>query len=330
MTLRWLAEGLDRVFIDLSIRPRLPLVALDSRFTRLRQAEERTRISLPEDGLFSATLVAKPTITRSRTFAGGRRELTVCWPAPLVNLEIDWFPEIQPTLQAKSLWYLRNAPRPLVVLVGGWMPFPGMSARLLWPVKQLDRAGYDVVLPILAGHAEGYLGAAPNAFPGRDPSRNIIELAKGTTTIGQLLQLGHDRGHEPILIWGASLGAHLVALLATLRGSAHGNLFVLEKPLSRLSDPLRLHGAGASHWRQRCAERLDQVYRGVSPLDRLPRVDPKQMLVIGGEFDQVTPIATVELIATHFNATLRQIKASHLLDSNRSDRMLALLERAEP
>jgi pimeloyl-ACP methyl ester carboxylesterase len=244
--------------------------------------------------------------------------MTLRWPAPRVSLETDWFSDNRASRQIGSHWYLRDSPRPLVVLVGGWTPVRGPSERLLWPIKQLDRAGYDVVLPTLAASADG-------AFPGRDPSRNIIELVRAAASIEQLLLLGHDLGHDPILVWGSSLGAHIVALLITLRTSAYVSLYVLEKPLTRLSEPLRWHGHGAINWRHEVADRLDRVYRCVSPLDRLSRVDPKQVLVIGGKFDQVTPIASVELLAKHFNAPLRQTKASHLFDPHRSDRLLKVV-----
>jgi len=51
-------------------------------------------------------------------------------------------------------------------------------------------------------------------------------------------------------------------------------------------------------------------------------------MVIGGEFDRVTPISNVQLVATHFDVPLCQTKASHLLDPNRSRRMLEVLTRS--
>ena len=326
MTRRWLAEWLDRAFIELCIRPTLPAVRSGSKFTRLSLAEERTRIGLTDTALFPAMFTPKSTITRSRALGEGGRVLTLCWPAQSVSLETDWFSNNQPSRQAMSRWYLRDTPRPLVVLVSGWSPIGSLSERLLWPIRQLDQAGYDVAVPILAANAGGSSSTARSTFPGRDPSRNIVELVRRAATVEQVLRLGHELGHDPILVWGNSLGAHIVALLITLRARAYVSLYVLEKPVSRLSEPIRLHGRGTNDSRHEIADRLDQVYRGVSPLDRLSRVDPKQVLVIGGKFDKVTPIAGAKLLARHFNAPLRQIKASHVFDPTHSGRLLEVVK----
>ncbi len=122
-----------------------------------------------------------------------------------------------------------------------------------------------------------------------------------------------------------SLGAYWVALLATIHTISHADLYVMEKPLAKMSDPLRLHGRGADELRARVAERLERVYRAVSPLERQPRVASTRVLVIGAEFDRVTSLAGAQALATHFNGELLKVRASHLIDTNRSQNMLAVV-----
>lgn len=326
MISRWLAEGLDRAFIEFAIRPTLPNITRNSRFSRLLLAEARAQQPLAETALFAPPSVPQCGFARQTAFTGGRTKLIRCWPAPMIPVETEWFPEVSAGPLVKSLWFLRASPRPLVVLVGGWAPRFGVGAQMMWPTNMLDQAGYDVVVP-MAGCRRQATGLFPAEFPGRSPLRNIVELARATATLGQLLLLARDLGHESILVWGTSLGSHALALLATLPAASHGDFYVFEKPLSRLSDPVRLHARGPSDWRAELADRLDRVYHRVSPLDRLPRVNSDKIVVIGGEYDMVTPISTAQSIATHFNAPLRQIKASHVLQFNRWRHVLEIVTR---
>jgi hypothetical protein len=326
MTLRWVAEGLDRACIELAIRPTLPLITGTSPLPRLRLAEERTEALPTDEILFPEPLAPKPTASRSRE-SGDLRELTIDWAGPSVDLEQSWFAEPLQDLHVKSNWYLRASPRPLVVLIRGWLPLPELSANLLWPLKKLDHAGYDVVIPYWVTGFGKTFKRSPHRIPSRDPSRNMVELIRWTTMIGQLLMLARDLGHSSVVVWGTSLGAHLVALMATRRISVHASLYLLEKPLCRLSDPTRYHGRGTITQRSNLAHRLDQVYRVVSPLDRPPQVDAKNIVVIGGEYDQITPISGAQLLADHFSAPLERAAASHLFDPHRARRILEILRR---
>jgi len=316
MTLPWLAKGLDQAFIELCLRPTLTVVTQTSPLARLRIAEQRTQISLRDDEVFPATVTPQFTITQTRRLRENRKELTLTWPAPTVPIEKVWFPEYDRYRTTKSQWRVHALPRPLVVLVAGWVPL-----RWLWPIERLSHAGFDVALARLPRSARLFPKNRDDSLPSRDPSRNIIELARAASELGQLLTVAKERGHPSTLVWGTSLGAHIVALLATLPHAVHAAKYVLEKPVSRMSDALRLHGRGDSTLRSEVAARLDNVYRAVSPLERNPQVDAGSILVIGGQFDRMTPLATAQLLASHFNVPLRPIKASHLLDPGRSRRL---------
>jgi pimeloyl-ACP methyl ester carboxylesterase len=323
MTARWFAEWLDRAFIDLCIRPTLVTVTEDSPLTRLKLAEDRTKGGLSDTDLFTTQLAPTYVTTSSRRLPRGTTVLTRRWPAATVPVEANWFPEATDAQFVESKWYLRDRPRPLVVLVSGWQPSAALTARSFWPMQRLDRAGFDVVVVTWVPESTGSRRAIHAGFPTRDPLRNIVGLAKFANSLRQIVQLAHELGHPSIGIWGVSLGAYLVALLATIHTTSHADLYVMEKPLAKMSDPLRLHGRGASELRAGVAERLARVYRAVSPLERPPRVASTRVLVIGAEFDRVTPIAGAQALATHFGTQLSKIHAWHLVHTNRSQNMLA-------
>ena len=117
----------------------------------------------------------------------------------------------------------------------------------------------------------------------------------------------------------------MAALSATLPAGKLADRYVLEKPLGRISDPLRFHGGSEAALRSEIADRLDAVYRAVSPLDRVPTVGSRHIAVVGGEFDQVARLAAACNFATHFHASLIRAGASHLFDLHRSQRLVQIL-----
>ncbi len=146
MTVRWFGEWLDRAFIDLCIRPTLVTVTEESPLTRLKLAENRTKEGLNEADLFADEVVPAHVTPSSLALQRGTRVLTRRWPAATVPIEANWFPDATDAQFVESTWYLRDMPRPLVVLVNGWQPSASLPARLFWPLQQLDRAGFDVVV----------------------------------------------------------------------------------------------------------------------------------------------------------------------------------------
>ena len=323
MTPRWFAEALDRAFIRLFIRPTLPVITRQSSLSRLRFAETRTATGVSDEDLFEEQSIANVHLANSRRLADGRRALVRRWSAPRVPVESSWFATIAHEPAVSARWYVRETPRPLLVLVGGWQPI--RARQLLWPVRALDRAGFDVVVPVLTIHDMRPTETHSQRFPNPDPLRNIVELARAAISMRQILLQARELGHPSVSVWGVSLGAHAVALTATLPSPAIADRFVLDKPVARMSDALRFHGSGLQRLRDEVALRLDRVYRVVSPLERRPCAASAQMRVIGARFDQVAPIGGALALAQHFGAILQTVEASHLWDRGRLTRMFEIL-----
>jgi pimeloyl-ACP methyl ester carboxylesterase len=306
MLLQGFAETLDRAFIHWGLRPNLPEITPASRLEKLLLAEQRTRVGINDAELF-------PKQCMSLT-------------PPTVPLQRQWGPSGQACYSTFSRWYVRSAARPLVMLVSGWSPVAGIDSTWFWPRGQLYRSGFDVVLLQPHGKALGTRRTRAAKFPSRDPSLNIIELARAANALLQHVHIARERGYQRISLCGTSLGAHLVGLVATMPECNLIDRFILDKPVGRLSDPIRWHARGDRALLCNVAERLDRVYRFVCPLDRSPTADTHRIDVIGAIWDQVVPLRTAQSVADHFQVPLRQIKASHLFDPYRSQRLLRLLQ----
>lgn len=319
MNAKWLAEALDHAFIRFGIRPTLPVVSSRSRLARLRRAEERTQPELTDARLFPTPVLPHVSAVRSRVTRGGSHCVSREWTAAAIPLEFDWGIETRESLPVRTDWYTRTAPRPLLIALAGWTPIRGLAQRVLWPVERLDRAGFDLVIPSLQSKAEKGWRSWQVDFPSADPSSNLLEVARGVSAIRQIVAYARELGHDPIVVWGASLGAYLVALLGTTTPTQFDAL-VFEKPLARLSDPLRWHGRGTDADRQDVALRLDRVYRAVSPLERQPQVDSSKVYVVGALYDRVTTFESAARLAAHFGVSPEPVRASHLYDSGRTER----------
>jgi hypothetical protein len=320
MLLQRIAVGIDRAFLELSVRPTLPRLSMHRSFRKLLIAEQRTQSDIDDTALFCTSQCSLSVESAPVPNAREVREQRTTGILPSLPLAAKWG-ETGELQQPSARWYLRTEPRPLAILVGGWSPFRPVEPFVRWPVESLDRAGFDVAVPSLPwkrhGRREGVV-----TFPSADPCWNIVTMACVASALAQLVRHAKSQGHPSIVVCACSLGAHAVALLATLPEAQQVDRFLLEKPLGQLSDLVRWHARGDPMWCQHIADRLQRVYRSVCPLDRKPVASPEQMTIIGATFDQVTPIGAAQEVADHFQVPLRPIKASHLFDPSRTRRLL--------
>ena len=323
MLLQGVAAGLDRAFLELSVRPSLPRLSMHRSSKKLLVAEQRTQSDIGDAALFRTSQASLCVESTQASSTGGLRELQTTGTVPSLPLAEKW--GVTAELHRPSAhWYVRGEPRPLVILVSGWSPSLRIEPAVRWPIARLDRAGFDVAVPSLPWKRHGRRDPT-TAFPGADPCWNIVTIACIASELVQLVCYAKSQGHPSIIMCATSLGSHAIALLATLPEAQLVDRFLLEKPLGQLSDLIRWHARGDPIWCKHIADRLQRVYRSVCPLDRKPMVSPGQVTVIGAAFDQVTPIRAAQEVADHFQVPLRPIKASHLFDPSRTQRLLRWL-----
>ncbi len=327
MLLGAIAASVDEGFLAWSVRPSLPRLSVRSSLRKLAMAEQKTQVELADATLFAPEPSPVRLQSTELTHRGGLLQRQGSSVLTRPRIAEEWMPTALPSSAApqefSSLLRLRSETRPIVVLLGGWSPTRGIGPALLWPLRRLDAAGFDVAIPRLPWHQNGRGDRL--VFPSADPCANIVTSANVANGLTQLVHHLRERKHPEIVVCSTSLGAHFAALLATLPAAKLVDRFILEKPLGQLSDIVRWHARGDPVRCEHVAERLQRVYRSVSPLDRSAHVSPEQVTVIGGCFDRVTPLSGAQRVADHFQVPLQPIQASHLIDPGRTPRLLRLL-----
>ena len=231
---------------------------------------------------------------------------------------------------ASARLFRREQPRPVAVLVHGYMSGHYGVEQRIWPVDELDDAGFDVALFVLPFHAKraGEKRGAP-LFPGRDPRYTNEGFRQAVGDLRGFVRYLRSSGHPRVGLFGMSLGGYT----ATLTASVEPNLDFLVPvvPLACLADFSREQGLLG----ERSAESdslhraLEDVYRGVSPLTAPSLVRPDRIVVVGARADRITPISHARRLATHLSAPLVAFRGGHLLQLGREkafERVFRLLE----
>ncbi len=220
--------------------------------------------------------------------------------------------------------YLAAEPRPLAVLVHGYLGGRWMLEERAFPVSWLVRRGLDVALVVLPFHAQRAREdrRAPPPFPGSDPRFTIEGFRQAVGDIRALIAWMRARGAPEVGLMGMSLGGYTTALLATIETGLSFAVPIV--PLASVADFAREQGRfamGSEGDAQHAA--LDAVTRVVSPFARPSRMVPKRgiprVLVVAGEGDRITPITHAERLARHFDAPLVRFPGGHLLQLGRRE-----------
>lgn len=223
---------------------------------------------------------------------------------------------------AAARLFLGPEPRPIAVLIHGYMAGRYDVEQRLWPLEWLDRIGLDAALFVLPFHgvrsSPRRLGSPP-PFPGSDPRMSNEGFRQ---TMGDLVDLTHwllGREHRAVGAMGMSLGGYTTALAATVEPRLSFAVPII--PLASLADFAREQGRlGETAEQTELQHRaLDAVHRIVSPLHRRPLVPPERMLVVAARADRITPVGHARRIAHHFGAPIESWHGGHLLQFGRSD-----------
>ncbi len=164
----------------------------------------------------------------------------------------------------------RDAPRPAVLLIHGYLGGRYAVEERAWPVRWLFERGLDVALPVLPFHGPRSDGSRP-LFPSSDPRITNEGFRQAVMDLRALADYLRGRGSRAVGAMGMSLGGYTTALVATLEPLAFAVPFI---PLASIADFAREGGRFVGTEAERTAqhELLDAVHRIVSPLTRPVRV----------------------------------------------------------
>jgi pimeloyl-ACP methyl ester carboxylesterase len=249
-------------------------------------------------------------------------------------VDLSWPSEYTPYLSAVGERYLRTVqnhaaavrlfrarrPRPVAILIHGYMAGGFNLEQRIWPLARLLRGGFDVALFTLPFHA---LRESPShdgrpQFPSNDPRLTNEGFRQAVGDLRNFVHWLKSRGHAEVGLMGMSLGGYTASLCATIEPALAFLVPII--PLASLPDFALEHGelnplpevAAREH------ALLEQVYRVVSPLSRAPRIAPGRTLVVGAKADRITPVVHARRLAVHFGAPLIAWHGGHLLQLGRT------------
>jgi pimeloyl-ACP methyl ester carboxylesterase len=221
------------------------------------------------------------------------------------------------TAHARVLLH-RDRPRPVVILIHGYLGGVHSIEERAWPLSWMFRRGLDVALFVLPFH--GARAAGPwrrPPFPGSDPRVTIEGFRQAVGDLRGLMDWFEARGAPAAGVMGMSLGGYTTALAATVEPRL--SFAVPFIPLASIADFAMDGGrlVGTLPERQRQHALLESVYAVVSPLARPPLVQPEGRLVVAGRADRITPVSHAERLARHLEAPLEVFHGGHLLQLGR-------------
>ena len=269
------------------------------------------------DGFYPEPRRIEPTLREQSDYGTGLARSELGWESLRDTFLPELFAAYGATLAnhvALARLVTRKKPRPVAILVHGYMMGQLAVDERVWPIRALDVLGLDSALFVLPFHgrrAEPGRGGRPE-FPGREPRFAGEGFRQAVTELRELAGYLRQRGHPAVGLLGMSLGGYTAALAATVDPGF--DFLVPIIPLASLADFAREHGElpAAPEPRALEYELLERVYRHVSPVGRLPLIASERVLVIGAKADRITPLSHARRLATHFRAPLAAWHGGHL------------------
>lgn len=285
----------------------------------------------PDREFFGPAATIEPVLRRVRS-ERGLVVVDATWPSAYVPYLDTVRVRYGLTLEnqfALARLFVRGSGRPVAVLIHGYRTGHFAIEERLWPLAELDRAGFDVALFVLPFHARR---APPDTrvplFPSDDPRITIEGFRQAVFDLRSLVRFLRVRGHARVGLFGMSLGGYTAALTATVEPEL--DFLVPLIPLACLADFAREQGSLGGRPEEVSAEHalLQRVYRVASPLALPPCIESRRVLVVAARADHITPVAHARKLATHFGASLHAWRGGHVLQVGRRDAFRRVIEFA--
>lgn len=317
-----LIEWVDATLSRYVVEPRFIGAQPSARLRWLDELQLRVQ-TLTEDDWFPAT----PELEPCRLELGRDRDAptkTIAWATPALGAAERL--GLSPHSQRPCARLYGDRGDAVWVLVHGWLGGDAWSDRWGLPFRRM-LGRYDLLSYVLPGHGPRRAQSRRfvPSFPSRNPGRNAIGLASSVAELRQLVKWLRARGYGRVGIAGTSLGAHIAALYATVVPNC--DRLLLERPLSRMSEPLRQIAQRGEAESLELLTRIEAIYAPVSPLERGLRMPPQRIDILLGTRDRIAGFESGQTLAAWFGVRAESFHGGHVLPLGRRKRLCDCLER---